>query len=356
MQNLIKIQTKKYPMIRKTFLLLFLLSSVLAYSQASSDSASFFLQKGRQEKLEGRKMQSMKSFEKALEFDAKNKIVISELAAISYDLRRYAQAIEHYKKLAELGDASPDVYKQLMILSNNFKRHDDVIFYAKKLKEADPSEKVNYYIGKVYYDQENYGEAIKYLNEAAKEEPTNAEVPYMIARSYADMQNYKQCIPYYLKAIEIDTAKYYWMYELGLMYYAINDSKNSLKYVKLAGDKGLKKDNSYMENLAIAYINVGQANEGIAILQDILKKKPSDISILNLLAETYYDNKQYQEAMDHWDQILGYDKTNASALYMIGMCYQKKGEKEKGMQLCDKAIEMDPSLRSLKTEKKLPGM
>lgn len=343
-------------MIRKTFLLIFLLSSMLAYSQSNPDSLNHYLQKGRQEKQEGRKMQSLKSFEKALEFDTKNKTVISELAVLNYDLRKYAQAIELYKKLADLGDASPDVYKQLMILSNNYKRHDDVVLYAKKLKQADPSAKVNYYIGKVQYDQENYGEAIKYLNEAAKEEPTNAEVPYMIARSYADMQNYKECIPYYLKAIELDTSKTYWMYELGLMYYAINDAKNALKYIQMAGDKGLKKDNAYMENLAIAYINVGQANEGIAILQDILKKKPSDISILNLLAETYYDNKQYQEAMDHWDMILGYDKKNASALYMIGMCYQKKGETAKGQQLCDKAIEMDPSLRSLKTEKKLPGM
>jgi len=38
-------------------------------------------------------------------------------------------------------------------------------------------------------------------------------------------------------------------------------------------------------------------------------------------------------------------------LYMIGMCYQKKGEKDKGVRLCDKAIEMDPSLASLKQKK-----
>ena len=33
---------------------------------------------------------------------------------------------------------------------------------------------------------------------------------------------------------------------------------------------------------------------------------------------------------------------------MIGLSYQKKGEKQKGQQLCDKAIEMDPSLNSLR--------
>jgi hypothetical protein len=32
------------------------------------------------------------------------------------------------------------------------------------------------------------------------------------------------------------------------------------------------------------------------------------------------------------------------------MSYQKKGEKEKGMQLADRAIQMDPSLKSLRKE------
>jgi tetratricopeptide (TPR) repeat protein len=59
--------------------------------------------------------------------------------------------------------------------------------------------------------------------------------------------------------------------------------------------------------------------------------------------------------MNNWDAILGYDKTNASALYMIGMCYLKKGDKSKGTQLCDKAIEMDPSLAIYKQKKEMAG-
>jgi hypothetical protein len=38
---------------------------------------------------------------------------------------------------------------------------------------------------------------------------------------------------------------------------------------------------------------------------------------------------------------------------MIGMCYQKKGDDQKGKLLCDKAIAMDPSLESHKKEMKI---
>jgi tetratricopeptide (TPR) repeat protein len=103
-------------------------------------------------------------------------------------------------------------------------------------------------------------------------------------------------------------------------------------------------------------LNVGDLDNGVTIMKEILKRKPSDLNILNMVAEGYYDKGKYQDAIDYWDKILEYDKQNASALYMIGMSFQKKGEKEKGQQLCDKAIAMDPSLGNLRQKKMMMGM
>ncbi|MGZ8559446.1 MAG: tetratricopeptide repeat protein, partial [Chitinophagaceae bacterium] len=326
----------------------------IAATAVDTDSAAFFLQNGLQEKQTGRRMEAFKNFEKAYHYDKSNRQIVSQLAASYFELRKYNEAKETYKKLEEMGDQSPALYKQLMTLSYNLKQNDDVILYANKLKNADPAEKINFYIGKIHYQQENYGEAIKYLIDAIKDDALNAEAPYMIARSYADMQNYKQSIPYFHQAIELDTAKNNWIYELALIHYAIHDDKNALKYMLLAGEKGYKRDNEYLENLGIAYLNAGQLDQGVTIMNEILKKRPSDMNVLNMVAEAYYAKQKYQQAIDYWDQVLFYDKGNASALYMIGMSYQKKGEKEKGRYLCDKAIEMDPSLASLKQKIQMP--
>lgn len=331
--------------------------SITFYGQTPvTDSASYFLQKGLQEKQNGRRLESLKNFEKAAKYDANNKAIVTELASAYLDLRRYNNARESYKKLVELGDASAATYKQLMTLSFQLKQHEDVILYAQKLKQADPSEKISFYVGKVNYEMDNYGEAIKYLTAAATEDPQNAEVPYMIAHSYADMMNYKQAIPYFQKAIELDPKQNYWVYELGLICYAMHDDKNALKYILEAGEKGYKKDNDYLENLGIAYLNVGNLDEGVNILGEILKKKPSDMNILNMIAEAYYYKGKYKEAIEYWDQVLYYDKTAASALYMIGMSYQKSGDKQKGIALCDKAIEMDPNLAAYKQKKMVMGL
>jgi tetratricopeptide (TPR) repeat protein len=353
------------PMNRCILSLCFLLTTPLAFSQTSAgqisissgiDSADYFLQKGLLEKQKGRRLESLKNFEKAAKYDANNKSVVAELASAYFDLRRYNLARESYKKLVALGDATAVNYKHLLTLSFQLKQHDDVLLYADKLKTADPSEKVCYYVGRVNYDKDNYGEAIKFLNEAAKEDPANAEIPYLIGHSYADMMNYKVALPYFKKAIELDPTKGYWVYEMGLICYAMHNDNDALKYIIEAGEKGYIKDNDYLENLGIAYLNVGRLDEGVGILNEILKRKPSDINILNMVAEAYYYKGKYKDAMAYWDKILEYDKTDASALYMIGMCYQKSGDKAKGMALCDKAIEMDPSLGGLKQKKMMAGL
>ena len=196
------------------------------------------------------------------------------------------------------------------------------------------------------YQEENYAEVIKLLTKAETEEPNNAQVPYLMGRAYVDMNNYKKAAIYLEKAISMDSAKSNWMYELGLIYYAIPDHKKSLQYILLAGEKGYKKTSDYLENLGNAYLNVGQHDKGIEFLNEVLKKKPEDPELLYQVAQANFKSGKFQDAINLWDRILEQDKSNADALYMIGLSYQKKGEKEKGQQLCDRAIQMDPSLRT----------
>lgn len=361
-------------MLRKIFSACLVLTSSFVFAQTSAvsvklnnssesapsgvDSADYFLQKGLQEKEKGRRLESLKNFELAAKYNGKSKTITSELASAYYDLRKYHQATEMYKKLVELGETSPANYKTLLNLSFQLKQNEDVLFYADKLKASDPAEKVLYFVGKVHYNMDDYGNAIKYLNGAAKEDPSNAEIPYLIARSYADMLNYKQAVPYFKQAIALKPDGT-WLYELGLICYAMHADKEALQYMLEAGEKGYRRDNDYLENLGIAYLNVGNLDQGVLILNEILKKRPSDMNILHMVAEAYYYKGKYDLAIEYWDRVLQADKTEAPALYMIGMAYQKKGgeeNKQKGVALCDKAIEMDPQLASLKQKKQMPGL
>jgi tetratricopeptide (TPR) repeat protein len=332
---------------------LFIFTSSVVFSQ--TDSSAVFFRKGLEEKAHGRKLESVKHFEKAYSYNKNDKQIVSELAAGYLDMRRYGQAKEKFLQLEKLGDQSDSTYRQLMLLSFNTRQFDDAIKYASLLKKVKPSEQTAYYLARSFYEKEDLGSAIKYFDIAAKEDPKNADIPYTVARAYADMYNYQKAADYFKKAIALNPNQSRWIYEMALVYYAIPDEQNSLKYMLEAGEKGYKKDNEYLQNLATAYLNAGKPKEGIDILKDLLQKRPSDVNLLNSLAEAYYDSRQYDEAINNYDKILAIDQNNASALYMIGMSFQKKGQKEKGTALCDKAIQMDPSLQNLKTKKEMTG-
>lgn len=322
---------------------------------AQTDSSTIYLQKALDEKAKGRRMEVVKALEKAERFNPKNTQVVSELATAYLDIRLLAKAREKFTQLESMGGATPATYKQLMNLNYNMRQFPDAIRYAGLLQKADATEKVDYILGRSYYEMEDLANGIRFLEAAAKADPANAEIPHILATAYTNMQNLKQAIPYFQKAVALDPKNARLTYEMALAYYAMNDDQNALKYMLEAGEKGYKKDNEYMQNLSTALMNAGKFGEGLEMMKQTLAKRPTDLGLLDMLAEACYDAGKYDDAIGFYNKILEIDNKKAEALYMMGMAYQKKGKVDNGRALCDKAIAMDPSLRSLKTEKQMPG-
>ena len=49
-------------------------------------------------------------------------------------------------------------------------------------------------------------------------------------------------------------------------------------------------------------------------------------------------------------------KNDGKALYQAGLVFQKKGDKNRGQAMCDKAIAMDPTLDNLRKKKEISGL
>lgn len=344
---------KQYPMQKFVLTAAVAFFSMAAFAQ--TDSSGFYLQKALEEKVKGRRMEVVKALEKAEKFNASNQQVVSELATAYLDIRLLAKAREKFQQLEKMGGATPATYQQLMNLNFNMRQFADAINYAQQVKKAGVADRADYIIGRSYYELEDLGNGIKFLEAAAKAEPANAEIPHLLATAYTNMQNFRQAIPHFQKAITLDTTQARWVYELALTYYGMNDDQNALKYMLLAGERGYKKDNEYMQNLSTALMNAGKFNEGLEMMKQTLARRPSDMALLDMIAEACYDAGKYDEAINFYNKILALDEKKAEALYMMGMAYQKKGQVENGRALCDKAIAMDPKLSSLKQEKKMPG-
>lgn len=322
----------------------------------NADSAAYYLQKGDEARKAKTMMVAAQQYRKAIQFDASNTNAQRGLGNVSVEMRRYPDAILAYQEVVKKEPDDKEANENLANLYFWSRRWNEAIGAAKKLQQLKIGNNPEYIIGKSYSELEDYGQAYPFLQAAARNDSANADIPYTIARGMVEMSNYRNAAPFFIKAITLDTTKSRWIYETALNYAAIPDDKSAIKYYLLAADHGYRTDNDYYENLSLSYEGAGQLDKGIEALKKVLEKKPADLDLLNSIASLHYKTGKYQEAIDYWDRILGYDKQNAKALYMIGMAYQKKGDKDKGMQLCDQAIKMDPSLANLKKQKSGMGL
>ena len=313
-------------------------------------------QRGQAEFAAGRYKPAYELYRKATGLDTNYVDAYRALGLAAVEIRQFEVAKQSFRKVLQSNPLDPIAIEAMGNISFSFRRWDEAIVYGQKMLDLNVGKRANYIIGKSYYEKENFGAAFRFLDAAYKEEPQNAEIPFLFARSFVEMSNYKMAVKYYHEAIALDSSRAGWIYELGMAYQAIPNDKAAIPIYELAIAKGYKVDNDVMENLSSAYIAAGVPEKGIAMLEQMLEMRPADLDLLFFMGDTYYRMGKYDQAITHWDKILAYDKQHARSLYMIGMALQKKGDTKRGQAICDKAIEMDPSLSVMRREKQGAGL
>ena len=326
--------------------LLFLIAGITFCSNAcgqNTDSAKLYFQKGIVEKEAKHFLVASKNFDKAIGFDPKYKEAYLEDGYANLAMRKTDVAKGHFAKVYQLDPANKDAIKELTQLYYDYNQFPKAIEFANKCTGCENADRI---IAMSSYKMEDYATAIKGLQNVVAKSPADAEATYTIGRCYVDMELYTKAVPFYEKAVGLDTTKNNWLNELGMLYYTLTDFKNAKTYFIKASEHGYPVSNDFNENLGYAYIYSGESEKGEKLLLDILAKKPGDTDILRDIAEAYYQQRMYDKSLDYCKKLLTLDAKDAKALYQAGMCFQKKGQKEKGQSMCDEAIKIDPSLSS----------
>ncbi len=317
------------------------------YAQPT-DSALFFFNKGMEEKNAKRYLVASQHFNKAIQFNPSYTEALIENAYTCMEMRKSDQAKALFIKVNEISPTNKVAIKELMTLYFNYRQFEKAIEFANQCKECEEASRI---IGMSRYQQEDYPAAESALKAALAKNPADAEATYTLARAYVDMEEYKKALPYYEKAVKMDGAKAMWMYEQGILLFNQSEYPKAMAAFQLAAQHGYVQSHDFMENLGYASLYSGEYDKGEKLLMDIWSKKPGNKDLLRGLAEVLYQQKQFDRSLLYCQKLMEIDANDGKALYQAGMCFQKKGEKDRGQQMCDKAIEMDPSLSSLRRKK-----
>ncbi len=322
-------------------------------SFAIDDSAVHYFNKGLAEKEAKRFLVSHLHFTKAIAFDANYTEAYREDAKVALEMRKTDIALRQFQKVLEQKPNDAEAIRHLTDLYFNYRQFAKAIEFAKKCTGCDNKDRI---IGMSLYEQEDYAQAIVHLKAAVAKNPADAQATYTIARTYLDAQDYKNAVPFYTKAIELDGANSKWMYELGLLQYNFSDYKGAASSFEKAKENGYIASNDFKENLAFALIQSGQVEKGEIIVNEVIAKKMGNLDMVRNVATIMYEQKQYDRSLKYCQRLLETNAKDGKALYQAGLCFIKKGDKAKGQGMCDKAIEIDPSLTGLRTKQEGLGM
>ena len=332
------------------------LSIILAcfpvYSIAqNADSAKVYAQQAQKFSEERRHNQAINAIEKALSFDSSR--ADHFIAAAGY----YEKVRNNFKMGKMLESAykrdanNPVLIEKLAGHYYNYNNHAKAIEFLNKCSNCKDKDKM---LGNIYYKQDNYPLAEKHFQAHIKKNPADAEAPYMLARTYLDMEYPLKAEEALKAAVAQDPSSAKKNYELAVIFFNNQKYADSHKYFENAMSLGYPKSIETDEQQGYIKIYNGQFDEGMRLIQSVYERRPGDKALMRDIAQLLYEKHQYDRSLSFCQILVTENPEDSYALYQAGLNFLKKGDKEKGQGLCDKAIELNPAMKSLRQEVKMP--
>jgi Tfp pilus assembly protein PilF len=323
-------------------------------SFAETDSTDYLYNQGKQE-FEARKYSNAwRYFDKAAKLSPDNIAIQKSIADVCIIMNKPAPAINALENVHKLQPANKEILWKLTQLYFNYGNAQKTIELGEIVKKQMPEEKeVDFMLGKSYYLVNNYGKAQASLQNCLKNNPDHSEANYLMGHMLIKMSQYKESKSYYEKFLVLEPKRADVAYEYAMVLATAEEFDASVAWFKKALDRGYPARDDFFTNMAYTYADAGKTDEAVSMLRKILARRPQDLAIIGAIADMSYQAGDYKQAIDYWDQMLGYNDKDARSLYMIGRSYIQMGKEKEGRQLCDQAIQMDPSLASLRMQKGL---
>lgn len=315
------------------------------------DSAAYFHRLGLAEEAARRPNSALKFYERGAYFNAQDPAILRSIVSVGNALHKPGVALGAMEKLQGLSPADAAGAVALTEAYFNSSQWAKAAEWGQRAQKISSSAgNVDYMIGIARYNQRDYGVALPYLRRAVETEPDRADAQYYLARLYVQQGAYARSLPHYEKSLGLSPQPMR-AYEYALALSTAGQPEKSITWFSKALELGYDAKDDFYTNMAYALSDAKQTKQAIATLKGVLAKRPQDQNILYALAEMHYSSGDYRSAIGYWDDVLKEDKENARALFMIGKSYIAMGKMTEGQQLCNRAIEMEPSLASLRQER-----
>lgn len=137
--------------------------------------------------------------------------------------------------------------------------------------------------------------------------------------------------------------------EIGKLKLSGNDKEGAKKYFEKA--MNMKKD--FVESglqLALMDEAEGKTSDVLAKLEGLVQAAPFSTEARFQLARAYYNDNEFQKAALQAQQALILFPNHSNSLFLLGLTYEKMGEKTLALQALEKVLELNPNNQQVEAQ------
>lgn len=190
--------------------------------------------------------------------------------------------------------------------------------------------------GKRYFEKREYQQALPFLISAAEIKPEDKKSSIYLVWTYVNLGD-KNKAEHLAKILDEKNPKDLVMKEqLGDIYYKISDYQMA---EKLYREILTKKENfGLTKKLAEVLIWQGKYDDGISLVDGLVKKRPDDLGILELLADSYSWSKKYGKAIELYDELMNKGFETKRITLKIADVLRLSGKNEEAIKFYNKYL------------------
>jgi tetratricopeptide (TPR) repeat protein len=163
-------------------------------------------------------------------------------------------------------------------------------------------------IGKIYQIMKNYEESMKHYEKCIESDKNNFKAYFQIGVIYLDMGHYAKAQEMLEKCLELNSEYILGVVGLGDVFYETGDFVNAEKYHLKAYQMGEKDDIHVIVSYANTLAALHKYDDAIILYQTALKLDPDIGDVHYFIANIYYLNDQFEEAISHYVRSIKIDK------------------------------------------------
>lgn len=185
------------------------------------------------------------------------------------------------------------------------------------------------------YEDGNFDSAIEKLNRQLKIVDDPDAYNYL-AKIYLEKGDVELAIENFKKAIEFNPDFFEPNFELGKIYFSMNDYKNASKYLTTAA--GAQTENAEVLSLtADAYKLTGHGDDAIVLLEKVLLMNPNSAPANAKIGEIYFQKLKYEDAIPYLDEALKLNFEENVAM-QLSKCYLELGNYGAAMNVVNEVL------------------